>query len=180
MEGYLSEVRIFAGNFPPANWKFCNGAQLSIAENDALYALIGTTYGGDGVNTFNLPDLRGRVPVGTGQGPGLPAVVLGQVLGTENTTMTTNQMPSHVHLSTVGTITIPVLKGAGNTGSPTGNILAGLTGAYSTFAADNNLKPEAATVAISSTGSSIPFSIVQPYLSTNYIICVAGIFPSRN
>jgi microcystin-dependent protein len=179
MEGYISEIRIFGGNFAPRGWAFCNGAQISIANNEALYTLIGTTYGGDGQATFNLPDLRGRVPVGTGQGPGLPNIILGQVGGTETTSMTINSMPTHNHIVT-GTLTIPVHKGAGNTGAPANNILAGLTNAYTTAAPDNNLKPESATVTLANTGNGLPFDIIQPYLVTNYIICTEGIFPSRN
>ncbi|QSW88747.1 phage tail protein [Flavobacterium endoglycinae] len=179
MEGYLSEIRIFAGNFPPRGWVFCNGSQLPISNYDALYALIGTTYGGDGVTTFNIPDLRGRVPIGTGQGPGLSPIVLGQVIGTESTTMTTNQMPAHNHVGT-GSLAIPVYKGAGNIGAPTDSVLAGLTNAYSSAAQDSALKPQTVTLTVSATGGNIPFSIIQPYLSTNYIICIEGIFPSRN
>lgn len=179
MEGYLSEIRIFAGNFPPRGWAFCNGSQLAISSFDALYALIGTTYGGDGVNTFNIPDLRGRVPVGTGQGPGLPAVALGQVMGTESTTMTTSQMPAHNHVAS-GSLAIPVYKGAGNIGSPTDAVLAGLNSAYSSAGQDGALKPQIVSLTVSSTGGNTPFSIIQPYLTTNYIICIEGIFPSRN
>lgn len=179
MEGYLSEIRIFAGTFPPEGWAYCNGAQLNIADNQALFILIGTIYGGDGVNTFNLPDLRGRVPVGTGQGPGLPAVVLGQISGTENTTMTTAQMPSHSHIGT-GTFSLPVYTGPGNSGSPSDSVLAGLTEAFSSEVQDGTLKPQTVPITLSPAGNSQPFSIIQPYLSTNYIVCTQGIYPSRN
>lgn len=180
MEGYLADIRLFAGNFAPSGWSFCDGKTLSIAEYDALYALIGTTYGGDGVTAFKLPDLRGRVPVGVGQIPGSSAILLGQVGGTENVTMNVNQMPTHIHVAASGALSIPVDNTDGELAAPTGNILAGLAGAYSTLAPDTNLKPEPATVTLSSVGSTIPFSIIQPYLTTNYIICIQGIFPSRN
>ncbi|WP_202393922.1 phage tail protein [Flavobacterium sp. HBTb2-11-1] len=179
MEGYLGEIRLFGGNFAPRGWAFCNGATIDIANNDALYALLGTTYGGDGQNTFKLPDLQGRVPVGTGQGTGLPNIILGQIGGTENVTMTINQMPSHTHIA-AGSLAIPADNANGELASPTGNILAGLPQAYSTQGFDTDLKVENATVAVQNAGSSIPFSIIQPYLATNYIICVQGIFPSRN
>ncbi|MFH6995527.1 phage tail protein [Flavobacterium sp. FlaQc-48] len=179
MEGNLGEIRLFAGNFPPANWAYCDGSSQSIANYDALFVIIGTTYGGDGVSTFNLPDLRGRVPVGVGQGIGLPNVELGQIGGTETTTMTINQMPTHSHIGT-GSVAIATVNAPGNTGSPTGNVLAGLTKAYTAIAGDNTLKPATATVTLTNTGNTTPFSIIQPYLSTNYIICMQGIFPTRN
>lgn len=179
MDDYIAEIRLFAGNFAPANWKFCNGDELAIANFDTLYALIGTTYGGDGVTTFKLPDLRGRVPVGTGQGLGLPAIALGQAAGTESVQMTIGQMPQHNHVAT-GAASIPAFSGLGTSGSPTGTVLAGLEAAYSTLAADTTLKAETEPVTLTNAGNSNPFSIVQPYLATNYIICVYGIFPSRN
>ncbi|MBS7255794.1 phage tail protein [Flavobacterium branchiicola] len=179
MEGTIGEIRLFGGNFPPANWAFCNGASISIAENETLFALIGTTYGGDGQVKFNLPDLRGRVPVGTGQGPGLPNVVLGQVGGAETANMSIGQMPTHNHVAT-GSIALPATNSAGNTGSPTGNILAGLTQAYNTTDGGDTLKAGTSAVTLAPTGNGGPFTIIQPFLATNYIICMLGIFPSRN
>ncbi|WP_203418253.1 phage tail protein [Flavobacterium sharifuzzamanii] len=179
MEGYLGEIRLYGGNFAPRGWALCNGTTLSIANYDALYALIGTIYGGDGINTFKIPDLQGRVPVGAGTGQGLPNIALGQASGTENVTMTINQMPAHNHVAT-GSLAIPADNAAGELASPTGNILAGLAEAYSTAAPDTDLKTENATVSFQSAGSTVPFSIIQPYLTTNYIICIEGIFPSRN
>jgi microcystin-dependent protein len=179
MQGYIGEIRIFAGTFAPASWQFCNGSTISISDNETLFTLIGTTYGGDGVQTFCLPDLRSRVPIGTGQGPGFPNVVLGQVGGSENVTMSTSQMPGHVHVGT-GTIALPALAGTDTTGSPSGAILAGLAGAYSAEASDTNLKPVSASVTIDPIGGNIPFSIMQPSMAINYIICIYGIFPTRN
>jgi len=179
MEGTIGEIRLFAGNFPPLNWAFCNGSSQSIANYEALYVIIGTTYGGDGQVTFNLPDLRSRVPVGTGQGPGLPNIDLGQIGGTETVTMTINQMPSHNHVAS-GSIAFPAYNAPGESGSPTNNILAGLTTAYSTLPADSKLKAETSAITLSNTGNNNSFSIIQPYLSTNYIICMQGIFPTRN
>src|SRR3569623_1008207 len=94
---FLGEIRLFAGNFIPRGWAFCNGALLAISQNDALYALLGTTFGGDGINTFGLPDMQGRVAIGQGTGPGLSSYVLGQMSGTDNVTLNTNQIPSHNH-----------------------------------------------------------------------------------
>lgn len=181
MEGTIGEVRLFAGNFAPMYWQFCDGSTLSIGEYDALYALIGTTYGGDGVQTFKVPDLRSRIPIGTGQGPGLPNVVLGQASGSEQVSMSTLQMPSHTHaVATPATLSLPAYIGGTTTSSPTGAVLAGLAGAYSTSDPDTSLKAQPAAVTIGATGGGQPFSIIQPYLATNYIICVMGIFPSRN
>src|SRR4051812_19628298 len=100
-EPFLAEIMIFAGNFAPRGWAFCNGQILSIAQNTALFSLLGTTYGGNGQTTFALPDLRGRVPIGVGQGPGLSSISLGEVGGTENVTLLTTQMPMHDHTATV-------------------------------------------------------------------------------
>lgn len=179
MEGTIGEIRVFAGNFAPLNWAFCNGASLSISGNEALYTLIGTTYGGDGQVTFNLPNLCSRIPVGTGQGPGLPNIVLGQFAGSENVTMLSTQMPAHNHIGT-GSISIPTLGEADTSGSPTDAELAGFPSAYSTEGADSALKAETSTVTLAPTGQGQPFSIMQPYLAANYIICTVGVFPFQN
>ncbi|TPG40841.1 phage tail protein [Flavobacterium pectinovorum] len=179
MEGTMAEVRLFGGNFAPRGWHFCDGTQISISLYDALFALIGTTYGGDGVQTFNLPDLRGRIPVGAGQGPGLSNILLGQSAGSESVTMSTSQMPGHNHVGTA-TIAPPALAGPGTVGTPTDAILAGLAGAYSSQPGDTSLKAETSAITLAITGQGIPFSIIQPYLSTNYIICMEGVFPTRN
>lgn len=179
MEGTLGEVRIFAGNFAPAGWFFCNGSVLSIAQFEALFVLIGTTYGGDGVNTFGLPNLQSRIPIGTGQGPGLPNVVLGQTGGTESVAMSINQMPTHNHVATAN-ISISAYAAADTVGSPTGAYFAGLTGAYSDAVADTTLKSQTVPVVLGAAGSGSPIDIIQPYLALNYIICAQGIFPSRN
>ncbi|WP_264537897.1 phage tail protein [Flavobacterium sp. N1736] len=179
MEGTIGEIRVFAGNFAPVNWAICNGASLSIAEYEALYTLIGTTYGGDGQVTFNVPNLCSRVPVGAGQGIGLPNIILGQIAGSESASMSSNQMPSHNHIGT-GSISIPTLNEADTLGSPTDAELAGLPAAYSTEVADSFLKAETSTVTLTPTGQGQPFSIMQPYTASNYIICTLGVFPSRN
>lgn len=179
MEGYIGEIRIFTGNYAPLYWSFCDGSSLSISENDALYALIGTTYGGDGTVTFKVPDLRSRIAIGTGTGPGLSPVTLGTVGGFETASMSTNQMPTHNHLGT-GSVSIPAYGGTDTSGSPTNAVLAGLDGAYSSDQADTHLKTENSTVSLSSMGQGNAFSIIQPYTAVNYIICVQGIFPSRS
>jgi microcystin-dependent protein len=179
MDGTIGEIRIFGGNFAPLYWSFCNGSTLSISENEALYALIGTTYGGDGVLTFKVPDLRSRIACGSGQGPGLPQMDLGEVGGSETAVMSSNQMPAHTHVG-ISTITIPAYSQADSVGSPTNAELASLSGAYSTETADTSLKSQNSVVNLANAGQGSPFNIIQPYTSVNYIICVEGIFPSRN
>jgi microcystin-dependent protein len=170
---------MFAGNFAPGAWNFCDGSLQSIAVYTALFSLIGTTYGGDGQTTFALPDFRGRIPIGTGQGPGLSNYDLGQTAGTTNVTITTNQMAPHTH-ATVLNIQIPANTAAGTLAAPEGNILANLTGAYTSETPDTTIQPFNSTVTLQPVGANIPFSIMQPYLALNYIICMEGIFPSRN
>lgn len=201
MEGTIGEIRIFAGNFAPRSWAFCEGQTISIASNNALYAIVGTVYGGDGVTTFNLPDLRSRIPIGTGQGAGLPNYTLGSQVGDESVTLTSNQMPAHAHVATVQQASTPgsakaTLNGINNAGgqsAPGGNYLgqdnsAGAT-AYATtgtpvamhagsLEATINASPP--TVTLSQNGGNTPHENVQPILAVNYIICLEGIFPSRN
>lgn len=185
-EPFIAEIIMFAGNFAPRGWAFCQGQILSIAQNTALFSLLGTTYGGNGQTTFALPDLRGRVPVGTGQGPGLPAMTLGEVSGTPTTTLLITQMPAHNHtfVGQQGTS-----SSNGNDAQPGGqlpavpvvnisgtdhNVNAYISGAT----ADGSFAGFTGTIGIS--GGSQPFSIMQPYLGMNYIIALEGIFPSRN
>lgn len=178
MEGTIGEIRLFAGNFAPRSWAYCDGTTLSIAEYTALYSVIGDVYGGNGNTSFNLPNLCSRVPVGTGQGPGLPNVILGQVGGTETATMTINQMPAHTHIGSA-TIAIPASSEAGS-GGPTNAVLASISGAYSGEQSDSHLNPIATPISLGSSGSGQPFGILQPVMALNYIICLEGIYPSRN
>lgn len=180
MEGTIAEIRMFAGNFAPRNWAFCQNQILSIAQNTALFSLLGTTYGGNGQTTFALPDFRGRVAVGTGQGPGLASITLGEVAGSPTVTLTTNQMPAHNHTLT-GAVTPQANAGTdGQTDDPTNRRLMGasiFTGANSDLV---NMAPLSSTLAVGINGGSQPFSIMPPYLGMNYIICLFGIFPSRD
>jgi len=180
MEGTIAEIRMFAGNFAPRNWAFCNNQILSIAQNTALFSILGTTYGGNGQTTFALPDFRGRVAVGTGQGPGLPNIVLGELSGATSVTLTTATMPAHNHPLTGAVTQQANNDNSGLTDSP-GN---GHLGAATVFTAANdalvNMAPLSSNLAVGITGSSQPFSIMPPYLGMNYIICLFGIFPSRN
>ena len=164
MESYIATIRLFAGNFAPRGWFFCHGQVLQIAQYSALFSLLGTTYGGDGMTTFALPDLRGRVPVGAGMGPGLTARTPGQAFGAETVTLLSSQLPAHAH-------GIPVqLPPEGTTAAPPPDTIVGYAGV-----------PGATMGVVQSTpvGSGQPVPITPPSLGLNYIICVDGIFPSR-
>lgn len=159
---YLGEIRMFAGNFPPQGWAFCNGQLLAISQNDALFALIGTTYGGDGQNTFALPDLRGRLPLHQGSG-----FVQGQRAGEENVTLTSQQIPSHSH--TVGA------KTSATAATPSGNVYGG--GVTPIFRASPSTTMNAAMVG--PTGGQ-PHDNMMPFLVISFIIALEGIFPTQN
>ena len=161
---YVGEIRMFAGNFAPAGWQFCEGQLLPISENETLFQLIGTTYGGDGQNTFALPDLRGRLPLHFGNG-----FILAESGGAEEITLTVNQIPAHSHplmVSTDGT----------TTPNPGSNVLGTPQTATPFFAAAPNLA--LAPQSITQVGGSQPHTNFQPYLCVNFIISLFGIFPS--
>jgi microcystin-dependent protein len=170
-EGFIGEIRMFAGNYAPQGWAFCQGQLLSISQNTALFSILGTTYGGDGRVTFALPNLSGRVPVGVGQGAGLTNRQLGEMSGTETVTLTTAQMPAHSH-------TVNAVTADGNQNLPTNSFPANtktLDKEYSTVAPNTTMNP----TMIGVSGGSQPFGVMQPSLGMNYIICVNGIYPSR-
>lgn len=165
---YIGEIRMFAGNFAPAGWMFCDGQLLPISENDALFALIGTTYGGDGQTTFALPDLRGRTPLHAGTGPGLTPRLFSSSGGTEAETLTVNQIPSHNH----------VLQGTTSdavTNVPNGKMFAASFDPV--YAQPGGLTPFAPQ-AIGQAGGSQPHENMQPFQCVNFIISLFGIFPS--
>jgi len=174
-EPFIAEIRIFAGNFAPRNWAFCNGQLLPIAQNTALFSLVGTTYGGDGRTNFGLPDLQGRAPIHAGQAPGLTRRRLGETGGATTQTLTEQQMPSHSHV-------LQSSPDPADTVDPDGNLLAessplkdqqfntdGLTG---TASMDSE--------SIGTTGGSQPHNNLPPYLAVNFIIALTGIFPAMN
>jgi microcystin-dependent protein len=164
---YVGEIRMFAGNFAPAGWMFCEGQQLPISEYETLFNLIGTTYGGDGQVTFALPDLRGRLPIHQGSG-----FQLAQVGGAEEVTLTTNQIPAHAHPALASTATA-------SSNDPTGNVGGGVTvAAVFLYGTDNPLTP-LSSKAVGSTGGSQPHSNFQKYLCVDFIISLFGIFPSQ-
>jgi microcystin-dependent protein len=166
---FLGEVRVFAGSFAPAGWALCNGQLLAISQNTALFSLLGTTYGGNGVSTFGLPDLRGRAPLHAGQGAGLSSYVRGQIGGAETVTLATSTLPSHTHAAGASSA-----NGAADT--PTGGLPARAPSAIPLYgaSADSNL----AAGAVASAGGGQPHNNMQPFLTLNFIIAVAGIYPS--
>lgn len=180
MEGTLATVMLFAANWAPRNWAICNGALLPIAQNQALFSLIGTLYGGDGRTTFALPDLRGRVPVGFGNGPGLRDYRAGQQLGSESNVLSVNQMPAHTHNLAGVSVSIPVSEEDANTGEAAGNYLA--NGNFYHQGSDGTYGggPLPLTGQMMPAGGGQPVNNMQPSLAMNYIICMNGLFPSRN
>jgi microcystin-dependent protein len=171
MDPFLGEIRIFGGNFAPVGWALCEGQLLSIAQNSALFAILGTTFGGNGTTTFGLPDLRGRVPIGEGAGPGLAPYTLGQQGGTENVTLLANQLPAHTHA-------LNAYNGAGNKATVAGSLLA--NGAKPDYYSDQPATTTLSPGAIGSAGGGAPVSIQQPYLTLTFIIALQGIFPPRS
>lgn len=186
MEAFLGLITIFAGNFAPRGWAFCQGQILSIAQNTALFSLLGTTYGGNGQTTFALPDLRGRVPTGTGQGPGLPPVNQGEIAGSPTTTLLITNMPAHNHTATASSSTAASTS-AGTLQAPTASSLLAQSNqrdAQYIEAANAGttvlLGGGQTNVTVGIAGGSQPISILQPYLGLNFIIALEGIYPSRN
>jgi len=180
MEGVIGYVTLFAGNFAPRTWAFCQGQTLSIQTNTALYSILGTVYGGNGTSTFMLPDLRGRTVVGAGQGQGLSPYRLGQTAGAETAQLATNQMPAHVHPVAV---VMQLQSGStANQTAPGGNIFAPESGGGTiyTSAASQNMAPFPASISMAPTGAGAPFATRSPMLGLNYIICMKGVYPARN
>lgn len=170
-EGFIGELKMFAGNFAPRGWALCEGQLLSISENQALFSILGTTYGGDGRTTFALPDLRGRTPVGAGRGPGLSEVRQGRKMGAETTTLTTQNLPSHNHRISVDLPTHN-FEESGEDLMPGNAALLGVNNPV-----NGKIHEEFSTV---HNGGNQPFNNVQPSLGMSFIICLQGIFPSRS
>ena len=167
---YIGQIQPYAFNFAPKSWAFCNGQILPIAQNQALFSLLGTTYGGNGVSTFALPNLQSRVPMHMGTGPDGTTYQIGEMAGTEQETLSTQQIPSHTHAFTVST-------DAGTSNNPIGSVVAKGSG-IKLFLQDvptSNKKASAITPA----GGSQPHENTQPFLCINFIISLFGIFPSQ-
>src|SRR5712691_9144945 len=175
---FVAEIRMFGFNFPPKGWAFCNGQLLPIAQNTALFSLLGTTYGGNGTTNFALPNLQGSAPMHPGQGTGLTNRVLGEAGGETTVTLTTTNMASHTHALQGSTAAASATDPSGNVyaraqhGGPT----VGLAWAYTAAAPDTNLN----ATALGLTGSGQAHNNVMPYLTVNFIIALQGVFPARN
>jgi len=192
-EPYMGQINAFGFNFQPRGWQLCQGQLLNVSQNAALFALLGTTYGGNGSSTFALPDLRGRTIIGQGQGPGLQPYVMGQKAGTESTTLLATQMPMHTHLippsaggtkasTLAGTESVPGTNNAVTLAVPSDSDTRVAVNLY-----NNDTAPTITLTGASSTGGQtgsagggLPFGILQPYLTMNYSIALQGIFPTRD
>lgn len=181
----MGTIYLFAGNFAPRGYAFCNGQLLNISQNSALFSILGTTYGGNGTTTFALPNLQGRVPIGAGTGPGLSNRTLGEASGLENVTLLTTQIPPHTHVITSdlnvnnqeATNTTPV---AGNSLAFAKDINTDSAKIYNNTAPNTKLNAGSVVSTAAATGGGLPHSNMQPYLALNYIIATEGIYPSRN
>jgi microcystin-dependent protein len=182
VDAFIAQIMLFAGNFAPANWAFCNGQLMSIAQNSALFSLIGTVYGGDGIQTFALPNLQCRFPIHPGSVPGFSPIAMGDSSGVQAVTLLQANLPAHSHPLNVSNAT-------GYQGDPTGALLAQpntsvdprtpgtATAGY--VPATSGVTGQAAPSSIGSTGNGIPVPILPPYVAINFIICLNGIYPSR-
>lgn len=177
---FLGQISMFGFNWAVRGWANCDGQLMPIAQNSALFSLLGTTYGGDGRTTFGLPDLRGRVPVHHGSGPGLSNYRIGQKGGEETHTLVTSEMPSHSHAST---ITTKVVDSAGTTDSPNGAYPAQGPGAYATspgLAGFGAFAPDQTAVTLSDNGGGLAHNNLQPYQTIGFEIALQGLYPSRS
>jgi len=173
-EPFVGEIRMFAGNFAPRGWAFCDGQLLAVSQNDALFSLLGTVYGGDGRTTFGLPDLRGRIPLHAGSGPGLSQRRLGSKGGAEKVTLTVNQIPNHHHEAQCR------IDDNGKQQSPANNVWAKTSGGQNLFSnlpPNPNLKID--TNSISNVGGSRSHTNLMPFLCVHFIVALVGIYPSR-
>lgn len=192
MTPFLTTILIWPPNFAPQGWALCTGQLLPISQYSAVFSLIGTYYGGDGISNFALPNLQGRVPVGVGQGAGLSPYVIGQVGGTENVTLTTNNLASHTHSATPAGLsaTVPAVTTGGTTNqaSPSVALAAPVDAArnpiniYGSGTPTQSLASGTVTgsITVGPTGGNQPHANIQPYLALNYIIALQGVYPSRS
>lgn len=176
-EPFIGEIKMFGGNFAPRNWAFCDGQLLPISQNQALFSILGTTYGGDGRTTFALPDLRSRVAVHAGQGAGLSDYRLGQKGGNEQTFLSAANMPNHNHSPTA---VLNVSEDDADSVEPSGRVLGTGLQAWTSSDAEEAAGATAITTTSQNVGSNIGFSNIPPYQAVNYIIALFGLFPSRS
>jgi microcystin-dependent protein len=173
---YVGEIRIFAGSFAPANWAMCQGQLQDISQNNALFSILGTTYGGDGQTTFALPNMGGRIVVGQGQGPGLQNWVLGETQGSTAVTLTTGQVPAHTHQATFADL----VQFSYETNVPSGTMYPSRLRPGTTYTAVNTPDRTLHNAAVGTQGGSQPHDNTMPFLTMPYIIALFGVFPSRN
>ncbi|MBV7327265.1 tail fiber protein [Chloroflexi bacterium TSY] len=178
-DGFIGEVKLFAGNFAPRNWAFCDGTTLMIKDNTSLFSVIGTTYGGDGRTTFCLPDLRGRTPIGAGGGVGLSHYYWGQTVGVERVELSTSQIPSHSHATTV---TTNAQSSVGSHTTPDGRVWSGSFESDKIYgdSPDTSMATNAVQVTVQSTGGSQNHENRPPSLAMYWIICIAGTYPDHH
>ena len=185
-DAFIGEIRCFAGNFAPVGWEFCRGQTMDIQQNAALFSILGVTYGGNGQTNFNLPDLRGRTPIGFAQGPGLSFYQLGDTVGVEKNTLYEENLPPHSHAAQGS---INASSNDGTTSNPSGAFPAKSIYPKDRCTTDNvnsyssgagtKMADNAVQIQIGNTGSALPVNNMQPSLAVNWIICVNGIYPSR-
>lgn len=189
MEGYLGEIRLFAGGFAPKDWAYCEGTILPISTNQALFAIVGDSYGGNGQTNFALPDLLGRTAIGAGQSPGTSNYALGQKTGESVVTLDVTQIASHTHGSTsnlAGSYKLLCNTSEASTDDPDGAYLAIPDSGMPYSASSDGIMAQVPvnvtsdTITCLDTGGGLPHNNMQPYLATNYIICIKGLFPARN
>ncbi|MEW4924615.1 tail fiber protein [Algibacter sp. 2305UL17-15] len=184
MEGTIGEVRIFAGNFAPRSWAFCDGQLIAVSQNTALFSILGTTYGGDGRTTFALPDLRGRAPIGPGTGPGLPTYRLGERGGISTNILNTTQIPSHTHTGVANVSSGNATQNSATSGASIATPGTGGGRNFTPTAGFNTSTPDvplnANSVVVGNTGGNQPVNNMQPFLASYYIICMFGVYPSRS
>jgi microcystin-dependent protein len=178
MEGVIGVVTTFAGNFAPNTWAFCNGQQLTVSQNQALFAIIGNTFGGNGQTTFNLPDLRGRAPVGTGAGQNITPYQLGQAAGADHLNLTAANLPTHTHS---GNVSFSLRCDNSSSGSPTPDFSFPnqLANAYAPAPTGVMQAPVYNNPSIAIAGANAPLPFRSPYMALNFIICLMGIYPTR-
>ena len=181
MEPFIGQIMLFGGNFAPRGWAFCDGQLLSISQNTALFSILGSLYGGDGRTTFGLPDLRGRVAVHQGNGPGLPSVNLGERNGIAETVLNQNNLPAHSH-TVENNLTVGVSTATQDSDDPDGAVIAAGPEIFTSAVADAEMAAGSVTgsVTIGDTGNNTAFENRPPFTGLNYIIALVGIFPSRS
>lgn len=200
MDGTIGEIRLFASNFAPRNWAFCQGQTVQLRSNTALFSILGTVYGGNGTSTFQLPDFAGRAAVGAGQGAGLSFYALGQQGGTPAVTLPSTEMPGHIHIATPtlsspgsGKATVNAINNS-NAVTPGGNYIGTDSStaffsnvttspapmASASLEVSNVTAPRVTSVVLAQAGGSIAHNNMQPYMALNFIICMLGAFPARN